>query len=415
MKAGEERPVNQQRERDFFLHVLGDFCQGNQTVQLDSIPDISVVAAIAQEQSLGSLVYSQCRGWIRFQPGGSALYKAFLDDAFLSVNRADVLRDITEAFSENGIQAVFLKGAILRDYYPEPALRSMGDIDLAIRLEDREKSDRIMTEQLGFRKYVDNHDVWTYIQEPFILELHSRMFYENLIAKINYQAYFDRVWEHCRKAPVFGVSSDIVYAPDGMFHLLYLIAHTAKHIINSGNGFRAYLDMVMTVKALGNALDTEVLETELKKLELFEFTKTCFSLCERWFGVEMPFEKESLEERFYQEATDKTFADGIFGLENISNIIAGVAKDIMYDPDSYGKAAIKRGVKRLFPSYSDMQLIPWYSFVDGKPYLLPVAWLYRFGYCTVHKLKHSVQYLAQPFAAKKEVSERQSFLRQWGF
>lgn len=66
---------------------------------------------------------------------------------------------------------------------------------------------------------------------------------------------------------------------------------------------------------------------------------------------------------------------------------------------------------KLFPPYGDMQLIPWYSFVDGRPWLLPVAWIYRLFYCLRHKSGHSMALLEEPYTCRREgIKERQAML-----
>ncbi len=401
-------------EKAFFLGILRDLCAGRKTPRPDTLPDVAALARIAEAHDLGSIVYSQCRRWAETLPGCGALRRDFLNDAAMSVNRADIFRDIVTAFSGPGIPVTVMKGAVLREYYPEPALRSMGDMDLVVRREDREESDRIMTEALGFRKFVAEPAVWSYCIDRIMVEIHGRMFYEDLSASADYPSYFDRVWEHCRRARVYGTECGSLYVPEDEFHFIYLMAHTAKHVTVGGSGFRAYLDMAMTARSAGEGMDWDEIGAELEKLELFQFTKTCFSLCERWFGVSMPYEKEPLDEEFYRKATAKTFADGVFGFGNRENETAGAAKEIGLSAEPYNVAAVKRGIRKFFPSYENMRITPWYSFVDGRPYLLPAAWAYRLGYCSVNKFRESMHFLAQPFTEKAEVKARQEFLRQWG-
>ncbi len=414
MNPQEEAVGGHALEEEFLLTVLQDFCAGRKTPRPDPLPDMAALARIAEAHSLGSLAYSQCRRWAGMMPGAGALHRDFLNDAFLSVNRREVLREIIGAFSEEGIPVILMKGAVIRDYYPEPALRSMGDIDFVVRHEDREKSDRIMTEVLGFRKLVAEHAVWNYSLGQIMVEIHEKMFYKELGPEVDLTGYFDRVWEHCRRGQAFGIGSDCLYIPEEEFHFVYLMAHTAKHVVTQGSGFRAYLDMVMAVRSTGGTMDWKRIGAELEKLRLLTFTKTCFSLCKRWFGVRMPYDREPLDEDFYQEVTEKTFADGVFGLDNRANETAGVAQEIGRSEDAYGVAAVKLGIRKFFPSYGNMQITPWYSWVDGKPYLLPAAWAYRLGYCTVKKFRASIHKLEQPFTERAEIESRQRLLRKWG-
>jgi len=401
-------------EQKLFLKILEDFCHAHLSEKICEVSSREALSMIAAKQDLEGLLFSQCRRWWNDKTSGSKLSLPFLSAVFLSVNRADILQDILSECEKCNVEIICMKGAVFREYYPEPALRSMGDIDIIIHHEDRETMDRIMMDKIGCKKFVDNHAVWTYLFEGLMFEIHDHMFYEELTSQVDYRSYFDNVWEHCHHAPVFGVCSRCLFVPDEEFHFLYLMTHTAKHIIDHGCGFRAYLDMVMMAKAVKERVNWKHLEQELNRLELLVFTKTCFSCCEKWFGITMPMKLESESQGFLDMITEKTFDDGIFGLDNDENRSADTAKKIRRSSGPYILRASHHLITKMFPPYSDLQLVPQYSFVDGKPWLLPVAWVYRFGYCLKNKLKHSKGIILEPIVNKQEIKNRQEYLRQWG-
>ena len=401
-------------EQRFILESLKDFCHDRSTDRPSYSVDVSKVFEVTGAQNLDGLIYEQTRGWIDRTLSGKHFKEALLSHAFLSANRADQLRRIVAQFKEAGIPLTCMKGSVFRDYYPVPELRSMGDIDFIIRPKDREASDRIMREKLGYERLIDNHSVWTYWTGQIMFEIHDHMFYEYLANRFNYRDYFDAVWDHVHEEKVFGVVSDNLYVPDENFHFLYLMAHTAKHIINNGSGFRAYIDMVKMCQAKGSQMDWVWISRELAHMQLLDFTKTCFALCERWFGVRMPLEKERLNDAFFERVTVKTFRDGIFGLDNMENREARTAKEIQRSGGIYGISALFYVLKELFPSYEDIRLVPWYAFVDGRPWLLPAAWIYRWVYCLVNKRKSSAEHLSEPFARRTKVEKRQKLIHDWG-
>ncbi len=402
------------REQRFLLNSLADFCNGRTTAKPVNPVDFKKLYQEAAGQNLEGLLYGQYKKWLLQTNEQKAFHQALLDHVFLSANRADLLREIADRFRKAGIFFICMKGAVFRNYYPIPELRSMGDIDIIIRPEDREASDRILREDMGLQRIIDNHAVWTYWTGMFVFEVHDHMFYEHLVNQFDYQAYFDSVWDHTRKEAVFGFSSENMSIPDENFHFLYLMAHTAKHVINNGSGFRAYLDMVTICSAKGSEMNWDQIRCELEKMGLLEFTKTCFSLCESWFGVQMPLGTVKLENNFYQMITEKSFTDGVFGLHNTENQGAKAAKEITHTGKPYLTSSLKLTIQKIFPPYRDMQLIPWYAWVDGKPWLLPAAWIYRWGYCLVNKRKHTADLLTEPFAKRSEIEKRQELIRNWG-
>ena len=402
------------KPEDIFMQYLSEIFKDTDTLNIPKDLSFQKLFGLIQAHSLTGLFYWKNQTSLLFEKNASLFRQSFTQDIFFSINRTTLLREIAREFLADGISFICMKGSAFRDYYPVPELRSMGDVDLIIHPEDIKKADRIMTEVLGYRKFVDHQAVWTYILEQFQFEIHNQMFYENLTNHVDYISYFEHVWDHCHLAPVFGVESPNMYVPDEDFHFLYLMTHTAKHVINSGSGFRAYLDMVMMTKACKDRLDWSHIEEELEKLKLLEFTKVCFSCCEKWFDVQMPLEKKSLDEKLFREITEKTLRDGIFGFDNAENKPAASTKYIKHSTAPYTMAAIGKGIKKIFPPYEDLQLVPWYSFIDGRPWLLPVVWVYRWGYCIVKKLRHSINLLTEPFTKKKEVLERQELIGKWG-
>ena len=399
--------------KQFFLQCLSDFLREKLTGESERVPDWDELFQMASSQSVSGIVYHQCCD-ILPEPIKRKYLKPYLSNVFYSIQREKSTAELIQKLERDNIPAVYIKGSVFRDDYPVQSLRSMGDIDIVIRPEDRKRVDHILKAEMGCDCFVDNHAVWTYWKGNLYLEVHDHMFYEELANKIDYRGYFDRLWEHCHHAPVFGTESSTLFVPDEDFHLLYLMAHTAKHVLNSGSGFRAYLDMVLMVKKCSGRLNWNHISEELEKLKLLTFTKTCFSCCEKWFGVEMPLHRDHLDGYLFEAITEKTFRDGAFGLQNVENKPAMAAKDIKRSDSPYFFAAVKRGFSKLFPSYRDMQLVPWYSWIDGKPWLLPAAWIYRFAYCGAKKLKHSIKLLSEPFSKKKEVQERQDFMKEWG-
>lgn len=402
------------QEEKYFIRILSDYIHQRKTQPPVDPVNWDQITVIAAKQNLTGILYSQCKRI----PGINnkqcqTLHEGFFSDVYLSVNSQCALEEVLSAFSKENISLMPFKGSVFCSYYPDKELRTMGDRDLLIHHEDREKSDRIMLE-LGYQKMVDNHAVWTYYNKNIMFEIHDVMFYEHLSNQVDYTSYFNQIW----KRAVQRQKEPYVYEPDPQEHFIYLMAHTAKHVINSGMGFRAFLDMVMFCRYFdeqsGRDIDWDWIKAELIKLDLYKFTCTCFALCEYWFEIKMPFGNKDLDNGFIEKITEKIFTDGVFGLENEENAAAHSAKEIKRSEAGYYTTSVRLMVGKLFPPYRDMQLIPWYSWVDGRPYLLPAAWIYRWGYCIKNKVRHSLLLLFEPIQKKKQIKEREQFLSEWG-
>ena len=399
-------------DQKFFIEILADFIHGKITMPDVSDLNWNKIVYYAETQALMGLVYYQTRDFFSQHPDlmsqtVARLHKGFLSDIYLYTNRNRELNELVRQCKD--IPMILMKGSVVQEYYPEPIFRSMGDIDIVVHAEDRNKIDAFLLSE-GYTKMVNNHAVWNYNKNYIEFEIHEHMFYEYLANKVDYKGYFDQSWKHVRLAN----GEKNTYLPDDNFHFIFLITHLAKHITNNGMGFRAFLDLVFMTQKVGKNMDWNWIQKELEKLQLLQFTKICFTFCHRWFHVQMPLEYVMLDENFYEEVTVKMFHDGIFGLENQQNDGAHAAKEIKRSRNQYWFGAIKYTIRQLFPSYRDMQLAPWYSFLDGRPWLLPVAWVYRWFYTATHKFEHSKNLLIEPYKKRKMIEKREKLINSWG-
>ena len=154
------------REEEIILHMLNDFCHHQSSEWFHELDqdsyDQNKFINILISQGLGGLASYQLynKSHLFLQP--KLLHHMFLQDVFMSVNQADLLKEMVAYFEEEKIPFICMKGSVVRDCYPEPSLRNMGDIDIVIHYEDRFKVDHIMMDLMGCKKMVDNHSVWTY-------------------------------------------------------------------------------------------------------------------------------------------------------------------------------------------------------------------------------------------------------------
>ena len=392
-------------EQRFFLSILKDHVQGTACAAVPKALDWDRVYSYAEEQSLLGICYIQLRELSKktdIPPETlEKFHHGFFHDAYVAANQQAFGEEVEELFRASEIPYHTFKGWTVKESWPVPMLRTMGDVDILIHTTDRRQSDSIM-KQLRYKRHIDNHAVWTYYKKDIIIEIHDHMFYEHLMNDVDYRGYFDHAWENLDSEHKEG------------FHFLYLVAHLAKHTINNGIGFRAFLDLVFTYQNNSVQMDWNWIREELAKIKLLHFTEICLTFCNKWFGLESPIPIGIIDNEFFLFATDKIFRDGVFGLENEQNTASDSAKEITYYKGPYWSSAIKLTLHRLFPPYKDMQLVSWYSFVDGRPWLLPVAWAYRWGYILIHKKKYGEERILEPIRKKEIIEDRQRLMREWG-
>lgn len=387
-------------ERKYFLNVVSDYINGMPTYAPDADVSFDKLAEIAISQSLSGIVYAQCKDFLpKNSDAFEKLKNGFTSSIFHYVCFNDEAKKLKSTFGEAGIEFLPFKGLSLARYHRVPELRTMGDLDILIHPADRKIAHKLMLSQ-GYECKETGDAVWAYKHDVVRVEVHERMIYESLSNNFDYAGYFDGVWNFAKNGEL-----------DPNMQFLFLLTHTAKHILDRGCGFRPFLDMVFMAK---NAeLDWDFVNAELQKIKLSDFAKVSFALCRRWFNVELPLDCAEISEEFFEQATQKAFFDGIFGFGNTSNAGAYMAKDIKRKGGGR-KTAFAIALRKLFPKENSMPHKRFYSFLFRNKALRPIAWVYRIFYCAVTKLPHSLKMLVYPFRKKKEIESRHSFIESWG-
>ncbi len=267
-----------------------------------------------------------------------------------------------QSFEENGIAYMPLKGIILKERYPSPEMRPMGDMDILINVDQYEKIRQIMTQQGFHAQYETDHEL-TWNKGMVCVELHKRV-----IPSYNqeYYAYFGDGWKlgHPREENAFR------YEMTREDEYVFLFTHMAKHYRDGGIGIRHFVDLYLCYRDL----NLSYIQQELKKLRLWDFFSNVRSTLQVWFDGAQPTEMTDY-------ITNFVFSSGVYG--NAENKAAAVGARL----NSRGRRGVLAKVKRIwkltFLSYKNMCYK--YSILKKWPVLLPVMWVARWGDVLVNK------------------------------
>ena len=374
------------KEQDFFIKVLADFINQSGKNEIPQNMDIASLGAYAKKHEVKAILY--------YQTDSPDFLSSYASTVHSNINREDMLQKLG---SNLNIPYFVLKGSGVSEFYPVPMLRTMGDIDFVVHTEDREKVHEILLKQ-GYEcktKYPDRE--WQYFKDGRELELHDHLIYEESVNNSKQEAFFNNFWPYVHNNTL-----------DLSFHFLFLISHLRKHFMNEGVGFRQFIDIAIVAKY--GELDWLWIEKTADEIELLPFLKTVLTFVFRWFSVAVPIECAEITDEFYEVSTEKIFEDGVFGFGNIEN--KGSAAINLYRKD--GKVGtVKATLHQIFPSYGEMKKVPVYAFIDGKPFLLLFAWVYRI--VIKSKKKGAVKTkLAETVASTEAIRKREEMYRQWG-
>lgn len=264
-------------------------------------------------------------------------------------------QQIFDAFEKAEIPFLTLKGAILKYYYPNPALRTFTDIDIYVGKEFGRAEQELF--KLGYEKTgFDEHNDVGYTKKPSLhIELHRDLFPDDY----DFEGYFDEPYQHTKLKD--GYKYYHVYKTDDFF--IHVLCHLYKHFTFGGCGLRQYLDIyVMTQKM---KLSMDYIRSELKSFGMDGFLDTTLKLNRFFFDGEKPDDE-------LIEIAEFVFNNSTFG--NADNRLV-----LDYDKGHGEKRTlwgnIKYFMERWGLNYSQMKLK--YKVLKYLPFLLPFCWIYR--------------------------------------
>lgn len=355
-----------EREHQYLLHLLGAYLREEEPQVWEDVDWIKLVQ-LAQIHCVTGILGYMTMSWPICPDEGMkpALRSVCRQTIALFARRGALAEELSQTLSRNGIDHIVMKGYVLRGYYPVPELRTFGDIDIVIRLEDRKKSDELLR-SLGYQPEADWEPVFRYIKEVEYYEIHTEIMDVNVTDKTDYRGYFRDLWRYAE------ADGGHCYRFRPEFHFVYLLTHLAKHVTGSGAGVRMYLDVAAFLRHFGGSLDWEWVRQELEKLRLTEFANIVLHMVQASFGVESPIPLTAVEEETMRSFLEFTMAGGVFGrAERDSG-----AESLQWH--SRGKETVSRTgtvLQRLFPSAKTIENR--YTYLQGKPWLLPAAWVHR--------------------------------------
>lgn len=352
-------------ESTYLLHLLRCFVQREKPKPFDGdwkklieLSDIHSVAGI-----VGYLVMETPE--LCPQPVQTRLKKACLSTIAIQTRRAAAMERLIEKMNEQKLDHLLFKGYIVKDYYRLPELRTYGDIDFLIRKEDRRTSDALMT-ALEYERKTDWEPVFSYEKKEEYYEIHTDVMEVNVSEKADYRGYFSHIWDGAL------LHDGHTYELIPEYHLLYLLTHIAKHIHSYGAGIRMYLDIAAFLQHFDGKLNRDYLRDELEKLGFQDFANMVFTLVEQCFGVESPLPLRNVEPAVLEDFLEYTIAGGVFGFEGRNQGAVYLKKESRDGEELSRSAAL---MHRLFPSAQRLEKR--YTYLQGKPWLLPFAWAHR--------------------------------------
>ncbi len=269
---------------------------------------------------------------------------------------------VREALENAGIWYCPLKGAVLKDEYPQTGMRQMADYDV---LFDAERTDdvRSIMEALGFRCEIfgaTHHDVYHKLPVSNF-EMHRSLF--SVSSAPEMVEHFQNVKDHLTKDPdnEFGWHMDVTEC------YVYLMAHAHKHFALGGTGLRTPLDVYVYLRNHEDELNWERIREGTHELGIDDFEERMRTFAQRVFALEKPLALQADDEELFRYlATSGTYGTTVHQVQNkLAKKGRGVPRKLAYL------------VERVFPSREIFREV--YPFYSGSRLLYPAMVVFRLG------------------------------------
>ena len=298
------------------------------------------------------------------------------------------LKTLKTAFEEEKIPFIPLKGSVIRQYYPEPWLRTSCDIDILVHEEDIERAIAFLTNKNGYTlEKKAYHDYSLFSPAGVHLELHFNL--KETRDKID--KLLVKAWNYAYRRD----ENSYEYLFTNEFFIYHQLAHASYHFVGGGCGIRPFIDVFLLEKHLKydkNKLDELLTEGGIKI-----FSDDFYHLSKVWFAGEK-----------HSEITEKM---EIFLL---SGGVYGNAENKTASEQSRNKGKAGNIFKRIWMPYDHLIIL--YPDLKGKRILQPFYEIKR--WCKLFKkdiFKKSMRELKTNTSMSQEkVDETKAMLKDLG-
>ena len=289
----------------------------------------------------------------------------------------------------------------MRELYPMPYMRSMGDIDVLVDEKNMKLIHTLFKSQEYKKLYnSDAHDGFQH-SNGSVIEIHPQITREIEGHEVQ---LFVNSWSKAI------VEDGYTYILQPEYELTYLIYHAAKHFKSSGVGLRTLLDIGLYAKANEVFINKDLLLDMLAKTNFSIFAKNILKLQLYYFQIPALkdlYNNEPMSTEFMSFMTRYITISGVHGTgDKFNRTMVKIAQSDVKHPK------IHFLLKSLFPSLSAIS--NQYSFVRNKWILYPIGWFIRTFRLLTIRLKSSINKLRQTSISKADLDIVTTMLKELG-
>lgn len=220
-----------------------------------------------------------------------------------------VMAEVAQVLTRENIRFVVFKGLAVASKYPEPELRTMGDIDFYVLPSDFDRAVEVVEKnicRIDEKDNIDKHFAFEWKNVRF--EMHYQM---ETFGFGGYQRYYgalvDAAVEDGRLAYFLAGGVKIPMLPAEL-DLIQVFKHWMTHLIGEGIGLRQTTDIAVLVAAYKSCIDVAELKQILDGIGYLKAFDAAVMMLENYYSISWP-EYWQGEERHSSRNVAEKYAD----------------------------------------------------------------------------------------------------------
>ena len=347
----------------YFIHLAKCALNGERPKEKPPEVSFDVVFQTARRHGMQGLLWYSIEQ-LKYKPDNDLVslwysdYGVFLRQAAYQEMELDSLCYL---FTSNGFDVLALKGSCIRKLYPQPDMRTMGDIDLLVKTdgtkEERNRVKELMLSngyvadvlddgQVDAYKKESNSDIYVEIHFEFMHNNHA--FYEHFVVD----------W-----STLLPTDTDGVYKMSDLDLYYFNIGHFAKNMFSKGIGVKSIADVYVMWKSFTDE-ERFRLNSRLLTAGLNDFNQQLVRIAGIWFGNADDDGSTDLLQKYIID-------NSAYGFMHNRDVL-----NVMKNESLYGRVDRKKYIRdRIFPSATG--LYRRFNIKHRLPFLLPFLWIAR--------------------------------------
>ncbi len=324
--------------------------------------NIPRILSEAKSQTVLPLVYSALEGSCDLSQYQSEYFNIIANNFKITEEHKALHR----LLFQNNIPYVFLKGCASARYYPDPLLRTMGDVDILVKEKDIEATVKFLLDN-GYKtknSFSGIHISFENSVNHIPVELHRAI---NGIPESDVGNKISALFSDIFEKVV--LENGEYLRPCDYHHGLILLLHTASHLTHEGIGLRHLCDWAVFVASFTDEDFCNIFEDHLKDIGLWKFAQILTDCAVKHLGCPpKEWAAGTYDGTVANEIITDIFDSGNFGKKDSSRY-----QQIKYISNRADKTVTSESSFKRLLSNTLQKAKTEISFVKKAPFLLPLG------------------------------------------